>query len=77
VSHGLRLCAAGVRWLVRLVCWGVQQHQLNHLARSRGYVALAGLSVSPPRLIGFGDATLYLVRIDEVDLQYLEKCRLP
>jgi hypothetical protein len=29
------------------------------------------------RLVGFGDGTLYAVRIDEVDLEYLERYRLP
>jgi hypothetical protein len=29
------------------------------------------------RLAGFGNGTLYLVRIDEVDLEYLEKYELP
>jgi S-adenosylmethionine:diacylglycerol 3-amino-3-carboxypropyl transferase len=29
------------------------------------------------RLVGFGSATLYTVRLDDDDLQYLERWRLP
>jgi len=29
------------------------------------------------RLLGFGRGTLYLVRIDDDDLQYLQRFRLP
>ena len=33
----------------------------------------------PPRteLIGFGNETLYAIRLDDDDLQYLERWRLP
>jgi hypothetical protein len=29
------------------------------------------------RLVGFGAGTIYAVRIDDVDLEYLERYRLP
>jgi hypothetical protein len=44
-----------------------------------GYGAVVAQLALPPRtkLVGFGARSVYLVRLDDDDLQYLQRYRLP
>jgi hypothetical protein len=44
---------------------------------STGQVVLKVVLPKGSKLVGFGEGTVYLVRIDADDLQYLQRYRLP
>jgi hypothetical protein len=65
----------GILWVERTTNAG-EPPSFDMIDDSAQVVARIALP-SSRRLVGFGRGVLYLVRIDEVDLEYLERYRLP